>query len=429
MKTSVSAKNDSLIFQFSPEKSDFIHLDSLKFGMGSDEASVKIKDIDPDSIHPDLIGLATILICHPFVGEDLTLPVSVSSNFLDTCSSVLSRYRISSPTDESLEPNSPPIRGRPGLAFSGGADSTAALAVMPASTVPIFLNRPILGNSMYNSEAAIESCNVLREVGYDVAIVESDLEYVRDPVGFPSDIANAVPAILLSQHLGIDSVAFGTILESAYGIGHEKYVDYPRGAHYRFFGTLMEAAGLMISLPIAGVSEVGTAIINANSSMGLYSQSCIRGGFGSPCLNCWKCFRKEFLGMSLNPNSRGSVAKIMHSSEVQHKLSSFPISHENVVTFSMQNTDTSSHTYLRHLRNRLNMSLELGFLRNWFPPSIEVIPEKYRFTIRGNILEFLDPMTPAQEELVRTWDMMPFLETEPAKSAHFKLTSSWQDFY
>jgi len=119
----------------------------------------------------------------------------------------------------------------------------------------------------------------------------------------------------------------------------------------------------------------------------------------------------------------------MHSSEVQQKLSSFPISHENVVTFSMQNTDTSSHTYLRNLRNRLDMSLELGFLRNWFAPSIEVIPEKYRFTIRKKILEFLEPMTPAQEDSVKTWDMMPFLETESAKSAHFKLTSSWQDFY
>ena len=52
-------------------------------------------------------------------------------------------------------------------------------------------------------------------------IIESDLEYVRDPVGFPVDVANSVPAILMADYLKLDSIAFGTIMEASYGVGHK----------------------------------------------------------------------------------------------------------------------------------------------------------------------------------------------------------------
>ena len=45
-------------------------------------------------------------------------------------------------------------------------------------------------------------------------IIESNLEFIRKPVGFPTDLANSIPAILLSEFLGFDSIGFGTVLES-----------------------------------------------------------------------------------------------------------------------------------------------------------------------------------------------------------------------
>ena len=66
-----------------------------------------------------------------------------------------------------------------------GADSTAALAVMPGNTVPVFMNRPMRENSMYDSDAPIKNyCELLRQIGYDVRIIDSDLEFTREPVGF-----------------------------------------------------------------------------------------------------------------------------------------------------------------------------------------------------------------------------------------------------
>ena len=66
-----------------------------------------------------------------------------------------------------------------GLAFSGGVDSTAALSVLPPDTVPVFMLRPEKGKSLYNPQAALKSCNLLSEIGYDIRIVECDVEYVE----------------------------------------------------------------------------------------------------------------------------------------------------------------------------------------------------------------------------------------------------------
>ena len=430
MLTSASMDNGVLSINLEPEKEDIEHIKGSKIGLGSKKAEIILEGVNKENIHPDLIALSTILICHPFVSSRIKLPCEVSEFFLETCRSVTTKYALEGKVGSSIEAIKPPIRGRPGLAFSGGADSTAALSIMPSSTVPIFMNRPIKKGSKYNSEAALNSCNFLKEVGYDMIVVDSDLEYVRDPVGFPSDIAHSIPAILLSQHLGLDSIAFGTVLESAFGIGHEKYIDYPKGAHYRFFGTLLSAVGLEMSLPIAGISEVGTSIINEVSDLGIIAQSCIRGGVGKPCRNCWKCFRKELLGMAIGSTlCLPAVGKIMHSPEVQKKLSDFPISHENVVTFSIRNIDFEEHRYLGFLRNRLDIEKDLEFLRNWYSPSIEVVPDKYADSIRKSIIRYIEPMSSSQEEQVVCWDMAPFLGSKSTKDSHFALTSSWQDFY
>ena len=265
------------MFFLKPEDDDIEHLDRSRIGLAKNEARINLGGLEIEDIHPDLIGLTTVLMCHQFIGRELHLPARVSERFHEVANSVLSKYKIVSETDSSLQSNAAPVRSRPGLAFSGGADSTAALAVMPGNTVPVFMNRPMRENSMYDSDAPIKNCELLRQIGYDVRIIGSDLEFLREPVGFPSDLAHAIPLILLSGEMGIGSIAFGTILESAYGIGHEHYIDYPNGSHKRFYGTLLSAAGLDISLPVGGVSEIGTAkIVEASPFIDL-AQSCIRG--------------------------------------------------------------------------------------------------------------------------------------------------------
>ena len=428
MKVSLEQKGDELCFFLEPAEDDIEHLVRARIGLKKKEARINLGGLEIEDIHPDLIGLTTILMCHQFIGGELHLPTSVSERFHEVANSVLSKYKIVSETDSSLQPNSAPARSRPGLAFSGGADSTAALAVMPGNTVPVFMNRPMRKGSMYDSDAPIKNCELLKQIGYDVKVVDCDLEYLREPVGFPSDLAHAIPLILLSGDLGIDSIAFGTILESAYGIGHEHYIDYPNGSHKRFYGTLLSAAGLQISMPVGGVSEVGTCIIVEDSPLGELAQSCIRGKKGSPCMRCWKCFRKELLSLALFPDREIDVEGMMrNSSEVQIRLSSYPISHENVVTYSIQRIDISKYPFLRHLRKRLDMGLNLELLDSWYSPSQELVPESYRFSVVEKISRYLPVMSKEQEGVLESWDMSSFLSSEQSKRAHSLLTSSWQD--
>ena len=420
-------KEEYIFFNLHPDEDDTAHLSSSKISLAKMEAKIKLEGVKLEEIHPDLIGLATILMCHQFVGKRLFLPLDVSPKFLNGANSVLSKYKIASKSNDQIQENVPPARSRPGLAYSGGADSCAALAVMPGNTVPIFMHRPMSKDSIYDSEAPLKSCQELKDVGYDVRVVECDLEYLRNPIGFPSDLANAVPAILLSQSIGLDSIAFGTVLESAYGIGHEKYIDYMNGSHWKFYGKLFSSAGIDICLPVAGISEVGTSIIGNLSPFGEFAQSCIRGKWHKPCLKCWKCFRKELLAVSLLSEREVDLENMMKSSEVQIRLSAYPISHENVIIFSIQNISMKNYPILRPLRNRVNYKLDLSLLKKWYSPSLELIPDKWRNSIRIKILNYLEVMNIEEENMLLEWDMEPFLDLDVTKDAHGKLTSYWQD--
>ena len=428
MKVTIVKEGEYLVFHLETDEHDNSHLNGSKISLAKTKAHIKVGDIEIDDIPADMIGLSTILMCHQFIGKYLELPVKVSSNFLNQANSVLSKYKIISKSSEKIERFQKPANFRPGLAYSGGVDSCAALAIMPGNTIPVFLNRPMTKKSMYDSDAPLKSCIKLRELGYDVQIIDCDIEYLRQPTGFPSDLANAIPAILLAKKLGLGSISFGTVFESAYGIGHEKYIEYELGSHWRFFGTLFKAAGIKLSLPVAGISEVGTAIITNKSPLGRYSQSCIRGKWDNPCLRCWKCFRKELLLKSLYPDKESDIEKMLYSSEVQIRLSAYPISHENVILFSIQRIDMSENKYLKILKNRLDTKLNLNGLEKWYSPSLNLIPKKWRNKTRLKILNYLKEMSEEEQVFFQQWDMEEFLHSGETKMAHEKLTTNWQNY-
>lgn len=270
-----------IMFSFERDKNDEDRCGKLKFDMCQDPIFVELNGYcSPNDIHPDLIGVAAILLCNPFVGESLELPLPVSEGFIQKIRPIISKYRIEAQIDSDLSSLEIEEGLRPALAFSGGADSSAALAVMPRNTIPIFLNRPLREGTQYNSEAPLAVCQRLRECGYGTIVIDSDLEYIRDPVGFPTDLAHSIPAILLSRSIGINSISFGTVMESGYGIGHEHFVDYQNRAHWRFFNALFDSVGIELSFPTLGISEVGTAIICNSSPIAALGQSCIRGSWG-----------------------------------------------------------------------------------------------------------------------------------------------------
>lgn len=427
LKASISFTGKRLFFHFEKDHFDLETIEKLRFSMTEEEIYIDLEGVDIEGIHPDIIALCTILLCNPFVGKELHLPGPVSRGFFNSVNTVVSRYEIVSEVDDELEQNIPLEMGIPALAFSGGADSCAALAIMPGSTIPVFLNRPEIVGTKYDAHAPLKICEILKESGYEVKVIETNLEFVRKPTGFPTDLANGIPALLLSNHLGIDSIAFGTVLESAYGIGHEKFIDYKNGAHWRFFSTLFSAAGVDLSMPTIGISEVGTAIIGNKSAVAGIAQSCIRGTYRNPCLKCWKCFRKQLLAKAIGIVNDVDFVSMMGSNEVQIRLSSYPISHENVVSYSLQRIDSEEYPFFKPLIKKLDMGLDLGLLDHWYSESIFHVPPKYRASTREKILKFIDPMNISHEYFLKNWDMEPHLEMQQTRGAQNDLTTFWQN--
>ncbi|MEC7167853.1 MAG: DUF6395 domain-containing protein [Candidatus Thermoplasmatota archaeon] len=348
------------------------------------------KGVNIDDIHPDHLALIALLVCHPFIHNEITIPWGVSDRFAESCSKI-SKYEVRFEHTKSQAYNT--SNGRPALAFSGGADSTASLLVMPENTLSVFLDRPLKRwRSMYNKSGAYATIKHARKEGYEVLKLQCDVEYIRQPLGFATDLVPSIPIICLAASHNIDSVAFGTVMESAYRIGHEGARDYANSHHYRFWGRMFAAAGIPLYLPVAGVSEVGTSIIVNATSFYDYTRSCIRGEWPKSCEQCWKCFRKKMLDTKIsgNPISEKYLQSGLLIPEVKKKMSAFPVSHENVLSWALSETENQISQLLKDRLEGTNRNLE--FLSSFYPPSLNLIPEQHREETEKRLNHFLKPM-------------------------------------
>lgn len=368
-----------------------------------------------DDIHPDLLGLSALLMTFPYIENELELNFPVSKFLADQ----VSRHTPFSigPVDEDIERRIPSPESVPGLAFSAGADSTAALALMPDSTVIVFLDRDELGakkkKSMYRKDAALRACKMLRERGRTVFEIKSSLEYLRNPIGFPTDLAVGVPVILLADHVDIDSVAFGTVMESAYRVGHKKFQDYQERIHFIRWQSLFQVCGLSLSMVVAGVSEVGTQIIISKYKNRDVCRSCIRGTATTSCRNCWKCFRKELLEMAVEGKFNDkAIEKLFKVPEAHVHLKKDPIHHENILAWISSRYEGKNKLLLMMKKKTRGDVLKLDWLQKWYPPSLNLLPMKYRTGVRESISDYLETMVESEMKLMRDWDMEPYLSTE-----------------
>lgn len=396
MRISVETSSELVRFCAFPEKAD--RKRNPNFGEFREFVFKSTGSSSFGDIHPDRLALVAILNTLPFCEDRLHISWPVSSRFLEG-SKVISRISINS-DEGTVEPIYRNESVRHALSFSGGADSMAALAVMPQSTESVFMLRTKRGiRSLYDSEAAQESCRQLRNLGFIVHIIESDFEYLREPIGFPTDLAVSSPAILLASSRDFASIAFGTILESAFGTSGVNFRNYLDSSHYRLWNTLFESAGLGYSLPVAGVSEVGTAKLCMELPIGRFHQSCIRGKWGKPCNSCWKCFRKNTLICALEgtPISEPSKQAIRKSKEVRkHLLENSPIKHEGVITYSLERASGGGDVFT-HLRELTRVgSINTSWMEHWYSHSISLIDEGYSEYTADRLRNLLGEMSSSQ---------------------------------
>ena len=235
-------------------------------------------------------------------------------------------------------------------------------------------------------------------------MISCDLEMIRQPVGFPTDLANGVPAIILAQHLRLFGISYGTVFESLYGIGRLKYKDYEETSHKRMWWHVFEAAGLPLSFPVAGISEVGTELICSKAGIGSLARSCIRGNAETPCYKCWKCFRKSTLRKSLGLEAENNelVKQLITQKEVVSKLSKLPINHEDVLLYAFSRLDLAP--YPNEFKVRFSHNFELSFLERWYKPSARYIDARVRDDVILNIKNYIEPMNSSDELLAQNWN-------------------------
>jgi len=221
-----------------------------------------------------------------------------------------------------------PYRARPPhsktiLCYSAGADSTAALMLLPReTTIPVYCRRPY--DSYRRSDgipiklatfAPIQRC--LDKVG-GVVQVPSVLETMGPAAGlrhgFHDGYGYAVMACLLADHYGAGTVAFGSVMEQVFMGAGNNYTDIIKMASSRWqmCRQLFRVAGLDFALPTGGCSEVLTERTARSGPYGEVIVSCPTADASNrPCGTCFKCFRKLRIAGTSAPEPDKNVVAVL----------------------------------------------------------------------------------------------------------------------
>jgi uncharacterized protein DUF6395 len=358
-----------------------------------------------DRLHSDVQALACAFLVLPFIGRRLVVRRPVSRAFAEVFEEVTS-IRVG-PVDDALEPARAPAEGRPGLAFSGGIESTAAAILLPdpvlvhhrrARTSPLQW-RGYQPWSPTHADASLRACAAMTERGYEVHVVASDLEYLTAPTGRAHQ-AIATPVLLLSASLGLDAVAVGPTLGATFGIGHGAFVD--AGHQWHNLTRLYEAAGLSYLTPVSGLTEIGTTRIVIDAGLQATASSCGRGSV-IPCRACVKCLRKGLVTAMLTGDTDPDIEldHVLASPTVIRALTQRPIHLESIYAWACSKY-TGNLAAMRALCAVVG-GHETGWNERFFALAMNRIPARYRRVLEARITAHVQPMTGTEIGLVRAW--------------------------
>lgn len=417
MEISYHIQKSKITFEAYPNERDFEFYSARKGKLCRQTATFEMPDnFDAGKTHPDILGLVAILVFGPYSHREIRLAWKISEQLAQASEKFF--RRTLEPVDFNLSKRQASAKARPSLAFSGGVDSFAALKLMPDTTMPVFCHRIVpegMHQGLYRADAALLACRDV-SVSHNAISIKTDMEYVRDPVGFGVDWTNAAGAVLLADHFNFNSVAFGMVMESAYFIGHPHYSNLRSRSVYRAWSPLFEAAGVPIALPTAGLSEVVTSKIALSMRDVWHPDSCVRGGAGQPCMKCFKCFRKKILDAKLE----GSEIPKNHfeipysSKEVKRRLLEQPIHHEDVLAYSLQDLKCASNSVLHALllkcRSITDYGRGLSVLDRHYEKSFELVPEFMRDELAEKIRRYAEPYSVHDVQLIESWETGRLLE-------------------
>lgn len=290
----------------------------------------------------------------------------------------LAEFVLLSPYEPKILENWRPSRKpgiRPGLAFSAGVDSAAAMCLMPERTLLFYHERAGIDSILNHDNANRFIDHLVEEEGRPVIRVRSNHEISRTfggkSPGFTTDYACAVHVILLADHYDLDSIATGMPLENSYLFHGQKYRDFQKTYFWEKHAPLFKSIGLPIYQPVMGCSELINRQIVDSYGYGDYAQSCLRSSVGNSCGKCWKCFRKNTL-----------IGKpFQMSNEIKKFLGKEPLKMAASTIYSiqkLQQKNLAGEILSEHPHILALIKKDVSFLEGYYPKAIELIPEKYR---------------------------------------------------
>ena len=319
----------------------------------------------------------------------------------------LAHYVMVSPWDTSVIEGWQPSRKpgwRPGLAFSGGIDSAAALALMPSSTILVYNERSGIDGILDHTNA-IRFFERLKSENREVIRVQSNHEAIRTRdgkmPGFSTDYACAVQVILLADYYGFDSIGTGMPLENSYLWHGYRYRDFSETWFWNHYGDLFEKVGLHLYQPVAGCSEIINLEIVKRVGYDGWAQSCLRSKKGGEvCSKCWKCFRKNSL-LGIPFEYTGEIEKFLQKRPLKQAASTLYAMQKN--RFSKSGIDIVTKVEdILHL-----LDIDFGWMERYYAPSLELLPPRYKHFTKKKLEIYCSEMSEEDVTKLQSLDMFP----------------------
>ena len=304
----------------------------------------------------------------------------------------ISHYYLCSPWESDILAGWIPTRQkgwRPGLAFSGGVDSAACMALMPPETLLFYHQREGFESNLDHSNA-FRFIDKLRADGKQVVVTESDHEIIRSDFGkspgFSTDIAGAVHVILLADYFELGGLAMGMPLENSYLFHGHKGRNFNSSSYWKTNSSILQRAGLDLLLPTVGASEIINQRIVEKSGYDDYAESCLRSKEGGKvCGKCWKCFRKNSL-KGKQVSLQGEIEIFLHKRPLKQAISTL---------YAIQRLPESQRKLIQqnHLDLETLLDHDYSLIERYCPLFSEIIPEKYLSRIIKKLDSVSEPMT------------------------------------
>ena len=305
----------------------------------------------------------------------------------------LAHYVLVAPWDNSVLDDWVPSRKpgwRPGLAFSGGVDSAAAMELMPSSTVLIYNERMDIEGQLNHTNAFRFFDEIYQRTGRRVVRIPSNHEKIRTRdgkmPGFSSDYACGVQVILLADYYGLDSMGTGLPLENSFLFHGYRYRDFVNSWFWKHHSPIFEEVGLPLYQPVAGCSEIiNMKIVNETGWEG-WAQSCLRSNkSGEVCGRCWKCFRKNsLLGLPYTFNG-----------EIESFLGKRPLKQAVSTLYSIQRGGKSVEgieVVERFPDLAPMLEIDLEFLNRHLDSALNLLPSRYLTFTQSRLSSFAEEM-------------------------------------